>query len=176
VLQHCCLHGHAVLAHCPWPEGVRVLCESPAHTDPAPACRVARHRCCRQMSDGQLAELTTVCNRYPDISVTTELPDGADVVAGERRSPQAQLPCCSPRLSPAATSCRGVRSHPTCATPPPRPSHTRTHAHTHTRTRARAHTHTHTHTHAHTHTRTHARTHTHTHTHTCKTLTHQATL
>jgi len=36
-----------------------------------------------QLSDRQLDELTAVCNRYPDISVATELPEGADVPAGE---------------------------------------------------------------------------------------------
>ncbi|WIA19957.1 hypothetical protein OEZ85_005838 [Tetradesmus obliquus] len=36
-----------------------------------------------QLSDRQLDEVTAVCNRYPDISVTTELPDGPDVAAGD---------------------------------------------------------------------------------------------
>lgn len=35
-----------------------------------------------QLSDRQLDELTAVCNRYPDISVATELPEGPDVAAG----------------------------------------------------------------------------------------------
>lgn len=35
------------------------------------------------MSDRQLDEVTAVCNRYPDISVTTELPEGPEVAAGE---------------------------------------------------------------------------------------------
>jgi pre-mRNA-splicing helicase BRR2 len=35
------------------------------------------------LSDRQLDEVTAVCNRYPDISVTTELPDGPDVAAGD---------------------------------------------------------------------------------------------
>lgn len=38
-----------------------------------------------QLSDRQLDELTAVCNRYPDISVATELPEGPDVPAGERQ-------------------------------------------------------------------------------------------
>eukprot|EP00879_Flechtneria_rotunda_P006108 GHRR01006421.1.p1 GENE.GHRR01006421.1~~GHRR01006421.1.p1 ORF type:complete len:1855 (+),score=687.13 GHRR01006421.1:742-6306(+) len=36
-----------------------------------------------QLSDRQLDEVTAVCNRYPDISVTTELPDGPKVAAGD---------------------------------------------------------------------------------------------
>ncbi|KAF6257784.1 RNA helicase, activating signal cointegrator 1 [Scenedesmus sp. NREL 46B-D3] len=36
-----------------------------------------------QLSDRQLDEVTAVCNRYPDISVTTELPEGPDVAAGD---------------------------------------------------------------------------------------------
>lgn len=36
-----------------------------------------------QLSDRQLDELTAVCNRYPDISVATELPEGPDVAAGD---------------------------------------------------------------------------------------------
>lgn len=36
-----------------------------------------------QMSDNQLRDLTAVCNRYPDISVTTELPEGPAVAAGD---------------------------------------------------------------------------------------------
>lgn len=36
-----------------------------------------------QLSDRQLDEVTQVCNRYPDISVTTELPDGPEVAAGD---------------------------------------------------------------------------------------------
>jgi hypothetical protein len=46
-------------------------------TRPVPPCPTT------QLSDRQLDELTAVCNRYPDISVTTELPDGPDVPAGE---------------------------------------------------------------------------------------------
>jgi hypothetical protein len=39
---------------------------------------------CVQLSDRQLDEVTVVCNRYPDISVATELPEGPDVAAGAR--------------------------------------------------------------------------------------------
>lgn len=67
-------HAHAALQ----PLGASVLTGIPAHAVAAIAVAAG----VVQLSDRQLDELTAVCNRYPDISVATELPEGPDVAAG----------------------------------------------------------------------------------------------